>query len=315
MTESTEPIRTPRLDRTNLVRIGAVAVGAAVLIVSAAVAMAASPSPSPSGSASLAAPHNPGMPGSGGFFNGGRPFGPEGRGGMPRGPITIAAINGSNLSLKTADGWTRTIAVTSATTLTKGGQSIALGDLKIGDQIAFGQTRQSDGTYTINRVDVVVPHVGGSVTGLTATGFTLKSRDGSSWTITVTGSTKYALGPNSGAKSDVKVGSTVNVAGTQGSGNTLTALSVQIKLPSVAGTVKSVSGSTISVTRRDGTVATIHVGSGTTYRVPGVTTPTLANITVGMQILVQGTLNSDGSFNAVAVGSGKGHEGPEGPGN
>ena len=43
----------------------------------------------------------------------------------------------SFLSLKTADGWTRTITADSSTPITKGGQTIALGDLKVGDQVAF----------------------------------------------------------------------------------------------------------------------------------------------------------------------------------
>ena len=41
-----------------------------------------------------------------------------GRGGFGFGGITITAISGSNLSLKTEDGWTRTIAVESDTTIT-----------------------------------------------------------------------------------------------------------------------------------------------------------------------------------------------------
>ena len=38
-----------------------------------------------------------------------------------------------SLSLKTDDGWTRTIAVTDSTTITKGGATISLGDLAVGD--------------------------------------------------------------------------------------------------------------------------------------------------------------------------------------
>ena len=48
-----------------------------------------------------------------------------GRGGFGFGGITITAIDGSNLSLKTEDGWTRTIAVTSDTAVTRAGKTIA----------------------------------------------------------------------------------------------------------------------------------------------------------------------------------------------
>ena len=71
--------------------------------------------------------------------------------------ITITAISGSNVTLSTDDGWTRTIAVTDAVDLTKGGQDIAVSDLKVGDQVRFRQTRNDDGTYTVNALAVVVP--------------------------------------------------------------------------------------------------------------------------------------------------------------
>ena len=83
--------------------------------------------------------------------------------------ITISAIDGSNLSLKTDDGWTRTIAVGSSTTISKGGQTIAVGDLKVGDQIVFGESKATDGSYTITAIKVVLPVVGGQVTPSAAT--------------------------------------------------------------------------------------------------------------------------------------------------
>jgi hypothetical protein len=49
--------------------------------------------------------------------------------GSPRGPITIRAISGSQVSLATEDGWSRTITVTPTTVITKGGQPIAVGDV------------------------------------------------------------------------------------------------------------------------------------------------------------------------------------------
>ena len=72
------------------------------------------------------------------------------KGGQGKGPITIRAINGSQVSLATEDGWSRTIAVTPTTVITKGGQPIAVSDLAVGDRIRFHQTRNADGTYTVN---------------------------------------------------------------------------------------------------------------------------------------------------------------------
>jgi hypothetical protein len=222
--------------------------------------------------------------------------------------VTITAIDGSNVSLKTEDGWTRTITVTSSTTITKAGQPITLADLRVGDAIRFRQTRNADGSYAINAINVVVPRVAGTVTAVTANGFTLTKRDGTTWTVTVDGSTTYTVGTlerKAGSRGDVNVGSEVVVQGTQSSGNSVNAMAVRVALPMVAGQVTSKSGNTITVRRLDGTTATIRVSAATTYRVRG--TPQgagLANITVGMGIVAEGTQRSDGSLDASAVRAG-----------
>lgn len=213
---------------------GGIVLGAAVLfVVGAVAAMGASPSPAPSTTGASPAPAASGAPdtdkpgdhGPRGF--GGPGFG---RGGFGFGGITITAISGSNLSLKTEDGWTRTIVVTSDTIITRAGTTIALGDLKVGDQIVFRQDRQTDGTYTITAINVI--------------------------------------------------------------------------LPSIAGTVTKIDGSTITVLRRDGTTATIHVDSDTTYRIAGDDTPALSDIKVNDVIIASGTQRSDGSLDAEAVAAG-----------
>jgi hypothetical protein len=103
-------------------------------------------------------------------------------------------------------------------------------DLEVGDQIVFSQTQQTDGTYAIDAIRVVLPHVGGQVS--------------------------------------------------------------------------AVSGSTIKVTGRDGTTATIHVDSTTTYQVEGVTSATLSDIKVGDFAVAQGELRTDSSLDASQVASG-----------
>ena len=85
--------------------------------------------------------------------------------------ITISSISGSSVTLTTADGWTRTINVTGSVELTKGGQSITLSDLAVGDQVRVVQTRNEDGTFTVTGIVVVVPSVGGTVSDVSSTGF------------------------------------------------------------------------------------------------------------------------------------------------
>ncbi|MBI3750009.1 MAG: hypothetical protein HY262_14370 [Chloroflexi bacterium] len=224
------------------VRIGIVAGSAILFVIGAVAAMGASPAPSgaaASPDAGTTTPANPVAPGL--SFDGMMPKvgimggpGTDLRGGFRLGfrDITITAIDGSNLSLKTDDGWTRTIAVGSSTTITKGGQTIALGDLAIGDKVVFGETKASDGSYTIDQIRVVLPVVGGQVTAVGTDSITVDQKGGGSATIHVSSSTTYDVNGTTGAKlSDVTVGSFVVAEGTQRSDGSLDASAVHAGTP------------------------------------------------------------------------------------
>ncbi len=140
----------PGNSRSLPVRIGIVAGSALLLVVGAVAAMGASPAaPAAGDQANLAvavpdtvtevAPPDHRLGG-----------GIAGRGIFAS--ITITAIDGSSLSLKTDDGWTRTITVGSSTEITKGGETVALGDLAVGDEVCFTQERATDGTYSITAI-------------------------------------------------------------------------------------------------------------------------------------------------------------------
>jgi hypothetical protein len=218
------------------VRIGIVAGSAILFVVGAVAAMGASPAPSSPPGASpdsgATTPANPVAP----FDRMGPRMGMLGgpgldlRGGFKFagfGDITITSINGSSLSLKTDDGWTRTITVGSSTTITKAGETIALGDLKVGDQIVFGETKASDGSYTIDQVRVVLPVVGGQVTAVGADSITVDQKGGGSATIHVGAGTTYDVDGNASAKlSDITVGSFVVAEGTQRADGSLDASTV-----------------------------------------------------------------------------------------
>jgi hypothetical protein len=227
--------------RTMAVRIGIVAGSALLFVVGAVAAMGASPSPSgaaasPDTGVTPANPATPGRPFDGMPFAGAMPkigmMGPgvDLKGGFRFGgfgDITITAISGSSLSLKTDDGWTRTIAVGSSTTITKGGQTIAFGDLKVGDQIVFGETRASDGSYTIDQIRVVLPVIAGQVTAVGTDSITVDQKGGGSVTIHVSSGTTYDVNGNAGAKlSDITLGSFAVAEGTQRSDGSLDATAV-----------------------------------------------------------------------------------------
>ena len=220
----------PALTRqARFARIGLLGIGAAGLVAAALLIFSSTTSPN----GTIAAGTTGGgttMNGTVDLLNG---LGPGGKGGhFGFGGITITAISGNNLSLKTADGWTRTITVDSGTTYSKSGATIALGDLKVGDQVGFRQTREADGTFTIDSVVVVLPSAGGEVTKIDGSTITVTQRDGTTATITVNGQTTYTVnGTDSAALSDVKVGMRLVAEGTRNSDGSLTATRVKAATP------------------------------------------------------------------------------------
>jgi Domain of unknown function (DUF5666) len=220
-------IALPGMARQSLVaRIGLLGIAAAALVAAALLIFSMSASPG-----STLAGSNGGTTNGLDLLNGG-PGGPgfaeRGGHGFGLGGITITAISGNNLSLETEDGWTRTITVDSGTTYSKSGDAIALGDLKVGDQVGFRQTREDGGTWTIDSIVVILPHVGGEVSKVDGSSITLTQRDGSTATITVNGQTAYSVnGDDSAALADVKVGMFLVAEGTKSSDGALTATEVR----------------------------------------------------------------------------------------
>jgi Domain of unknown function (DUF5666) len=213
-----------------VLRVGVVLAVGLVLLVGAALTFGASPSPSGGTNAG---------PGTTPGGNGGRPrlrdraFGgfPFGLRGGPRfgfGDISVTAIDGSNLSLKTDDGWTRTITVTSSTKLTKAGNAITLGDVKVGDKVRFHETRNADGSFNVDAVEVVLPGVVGRVTAKTADSITVESLGGGTVTIHVSGSTTYRVaGKANAGLGDVAVGDIVAAQGQKRADGSLDATTVR----------------------------------------------------------------------------------------
>ena len=289
-----------------------------------AVAVAAGHQPSPAGAATPVVSTAAQAPSSGWAAPGagigqGSPgwMGPRGGrfgGGPMAGDITITAISGTQLSLKTADGWTRTIDASGAT-VTRGGQTVALATLQVGDQITFRQTRQSDGTFKIDSIAVVQPRVDGTVSAVGDTSLAISQPGGTSRTVQLTSTTTYTLAGQPATKSAVTVGVQVAIVGTVATDGTFTASAVQI-MPAVAsGTVSAKTSSTITIKDRSGTTVTIDVGSSTTYQVGGTSSPTLSDVPVGATIQAEGTRNADGSLTATLVRvlpAGQPGRGPEG---
>ena len=237
--------------RTTARRVGILGGSAVLLLVGIVAVMAASPTqPSPAGAAASTAPDASVVPGASaapgssaptGHGRGplpafGFPIGPGagsfggpgfGFGGFGLGQITITSIDGSKVSLKTDDGWTRTIAVTSDTKITKAGKTITVDDLAVGDHVRIAQDRASDGTYTVTAIIVVLPSVAGQVSAIDGDTITVTQLGGTKTTVHVGDSTTYTVDGKTGKLSDIKVGAFIVAEGTQRSDGSLDAASVR----------------------------------------------------------------------------------------
>jgi hypothetical protein len=213
----------PAMSRSALLaRIGLLGIAAAALL--AAVVLVFGSTASPNGT--LAAGTTNGTTnGLVDLLNGGGPGFRDGHLGM--GGITITAINGNDISLTTADGWARTMTVDSGTTYSRSGATIALSDLKVGDEIGFRQTHETNGTWTIDSIVVILPHAGGEVTKVSGSTITVTQRDGTSATITVNAQTTYNVNGAAAKLADVKVGMFLVAEGTKNADGSLTATQVR----------------------------------------------------------------------------------------
>ncbi|HEV8402281.1 MAG TPA: DUF5666 domain-containing protein [Candidatus Limnocylindrales bacterium] len=237
--------------RTSARRLGILGGSAILLLIGVVAAMAASPAPSVTSGADASSPPDatvaPGASAApdasapaGGHDRGplpafGLPLGPRGGfggpglgfGGFGLGQITITAIDGSDVSLKTDDGWTRTITVTSDTKITKAGKSITVADLAVGDHVRIAEDRASDGTYTVTAIIVVLPSVAGQVSAIDGDTITITQPGGTKATVHVSASTTYQVGGDPGKLSDITVGAFIVAEGSQRSDGSLDAAVVR----------------------------------------------------------------------------------------
>jgi Domain of unknown function (DUF5666) len=102
----------------------------------------------------------------------------------------------------------------------------------------------------------------------------------------------------------VTVGAGIAAVGEQASDGSITATSVRVALPRLAGTITSVSGNTITLTDRKGTKHTVHVTSDTKITVFGKGKAAVSDLKAGMVMAAQGRQRSDGSLDATTIGAG-----------
>ena len=231
--DETTSVPVQRTGPAPLLRIGLVGAAAAALIAVGILAAAAASAPGGILAANPSASASPSTGASGNHAGGIRGFDLPGFRMHGFGSITVSAISGSSISLKTADGWTRTITVDSGTTFEKGDTAAALSDLKVGDEIQFRETRATNGSFTIIAISIILPHAGGTVSAINGSTITVTNPGGETATIKVGSSTTYTVGGSAGAKlSDIKTGMVLMATGTRNSDGSLSATSVKAFDPS-----------------------------------------------------------------------------------
>lgn len=216
----------------------------------------------------------------------------------------VTTVSGSTISIADFQGFTRTIVVSPTTTYTSGGAPGTFADVTVGSKIVASGTIDANGT-SLDALSIVVGTSGsmqsvrGTVTAASTTGLTLQSHGGTTTSFTYTPTTTFMDGKTPLSLANVVVGERVAVE--VNSAAATTALSVEIKLTSLSGTVSAVNGSTITIADHKGFTRSVNVTSSTTYTSGGAAS-SFASVVVGAKICAKGTIATDGSsLNAISV--------------
>ena len=173
----------------------------------------------------------PGMGGQQGMGRGDLP-GSQGGAQLRRGArsaITVSAITAPVLSLATDDGWTRDVDTTGVP-ITRNGQTIALADVHVGDDIRLGETRNADGTWTVNQIEVMLAVVQGTVASVGTDSFTVTQADTSVVTVNVSDTTRWmARRGNAAGLGSLAVGTGVVAEGVRAADGSIDAIAVGVR--------------------------------------------------------------------------------------
>ena len=129
-----------------------------------------------------------------------------------------------------------------------------------------------------------------SVTAIDGDKVSLATDDGWTRTITVTADTTITKAGATIKVTDLQVGDEIGFRQKKNADGTYTITAITVRTPKAGGEVSAVSGSTITVTGRDGTKTTITVNGSTTYLF-GKDAGTKADVTVGSRIAAEGTIS------------------------
>ena len=143
-----------------------------------------------------------------------------------------------------------------------------------------------------------------TITAINGSSISLETVDGWTRTVTVTDQTQLSKEGEEIALADLEVGDRVRFRQTVHDSGTWTVTAIAVVTPSVFGQVTAVDGDSITLSQRDGSTVTVHVGSSTEFTVSGETGKSVSDIEVGMIAAASGEENGDGSLDAARVRAG-----------
>jgi len=156
--------------------------------------------------------------------------------------------------------------------------------------------------------------VGGTITAIEKSKLSLKTMDGKAVTVNLTADTRYRKDRQPATLADFKVGDTVMVGGDPAGENTWNARFVSSRAGGdaemrealgkrfIAGEIKSIEGTSLTILRVDGETQTIQVDENTSFRKQGESI-TLADFKPGDHVFGRGELKN-GSFVAAVLNAG-----------
>jgi len=207
----------------------------------------------------------------------------------------VTSVVGNLITITGPQGFARTILVSATTTYTQGGAAATLANVTVGSDVF------AKGTIDVNltSLDALTVRIGsvhhailyhGFVTAITSNSVTLDRLNHVTEMFSITPTTTFHQGSTVLTAASLVVGDRVNVR--VNSSDPTTALSIGIELAALAGKVTAVVGNLITISGGQGFARTILVSAATTYTEGGAAA-TLANVTVGSDIIAVGTIDTN----------------------
>lgn len=144
----------------------------------------------------------------------------------------VTSITGNTITLSYGNKGAQTTVTTNADTKYYiAGQQVPASTLQQGDTVGVAGPGSQKSGVTATAIFIHEPAAQGTVTSVNGSTITVKTKDGTTWTVTVNGDTKYFQDKQPASLSAVQVNSKIRAVGLKTGDNALTAIVVRIAAP------------------------------------------------------------------------------------